>query len=1435
MVRPSRLSPLGFADDAKPICYVNGKRYSLPLGRGEATLLQWLRESGLTGTKLGCGEGGCGACTVMLSHWEGGRVQHRAVNACLCPLYAAEGVHVVTVEGIGSVRDGLHPVQAALANSHGSQCGFCTPGFVMSMYSLLRGVAAEGREAPSEEEIEECLAGNLCRCTGYRPILDAFKVFAKADAAAYTAEAIAAARGMAAAAAAENSSTPAAAASNGTPATDGTAAAAAAANGKMVCPSSGLPCDCGGGVTKAADAAGANGAAAESSSSSKAADGTCCGGGCCAAKANGAAAAAAADVKPSSEPIFPKELKGRRPAALRLSGPLCTWYRPTTLEQLLTLKAAHNDLKLVGGNSEVGIELKFKDAGYRHMAAVTHVPELSQIKVTDRGIEVGAGVTLTRLQELLLQQAAKQPPHKTRGFAAAAEQLRWFAGRQIRNTGTLGGNIATASPISDLNPLWMAFGVVFRLASQGRRVREVPASKFFLGYRQVDMAPWELLLSVRIPFTGPTEFAKEFKQAPRRDDDIAIVNAGMRVRLEQRPAAEGSEEQAWLVADVGIAYGGVAPKTIMAEKAMAALRGQPWNKATLDAALVALREDVNVAPTAPGGRGEYRNSLAASFLFKFYVHVCLAMEAAHPDSFKPQLPAGYASAAAPYHRPPVRGVQFHHEVPQATDGSAEVGKDYRHMSADLQVSGQAQYTDDVPLPPNTLHAAFVTSSKPHAKLLKVDAAAALRLPGVVGFYSAKDVPGDNMIGPIMHDEEVFATDTVTCVGQVIGVVVAETEPAARRGAKAVKVDYEDLPALISIDDAIAAGSFYEQYGNSLETGDLEAGFAAADHVLEGTLKLGGQEHFYLEPNGCIVLPTEDDEYTLISSTQAPTKHQIYVASTLGVPMHKLVCKTKRIGGGFGGKETRSIFIHCAAAVPAYHLRRPVKAILDRDEDMQMTGTRHPFQASYKVGFTNDGRVTALHMDLYSNAGNSWDLSSAVMDRALMHSDCVYKFPAQRVVGHMCRTNIASNTAFRGFGGPQGLIAAEMVMERVARHLSKCPLLVRQPHLYKEGDVTHFGMVMEGCQVIPCWEGAIESAGGWQQRREAVDAFNQQHRWRKRGLALTPTKFGIAFTKVTYNQGGALVHVYTDGTALVTHGGVEMGQGLHTKMAQVAAHELGVPVSKVFIAETSTDKVPNSSPTAGSASTDLYGMAVLDACRQINERLKPYRAQAAEKGWSFAQMATQAYMDRVDLSAHGFYATPEVTGFGGPRPFNYFVFGAAVSEVELDVLTGDWQLLRSDIVMDVGNPINPAIDIGQIEGGFVQGMGWLCLEEMVWGDKAHPWVRPGHLFTKGPGTYKIPTANDVPIDFRVKLLTNTPNPRAVHSSKAVGEPPFHLGSSAFFALKDAVYAARDAAGLSGWFQLDAPATPEKLRLACGDELAAPYLEGKEEGWRPLMSC
>ena len=400
------------------------------------------------------------------------------------------------------------------------------------------------------------------------------------------------------------------------------------------------------------------------------------------------------------------------------------------------------------------------------------------------------------------------------------------------------------------------------------------------------------------------------------------------------------------------------------------------------------------------------------------------------------------------------------------------------------------------------------------------------------------------------------------------------------------------------------------------------------------------------------------------------------------------------------------------------------------------------------------------------------------------------------------------------------MATEMAMERIASELNLPGWALRGRQLYSEGDVTPFGQTLERCHIRACWDKALSNAGGIDARAASVAAFNAEHRWRKRGLAAVPTKFGISFTNKMLNQAGALVHVYTDGTVLVTHGGVEIGQGLHTKMAQVAAMALGVPTAAVFIAESSTDKVANPSPTAASASSDMYGAAVLDACDQIASRLAPFRAELGPDA-PFKAVAWAAYTKRVDLSAHGFYKTPDITGFGGAKPFNYFVFGAAVAEVELDTLTGDWQALRADIVMDVGNPLNPAIDVGQIEGAFVQGMGWLCMEELIWGDADHPWVRPGHLLTKGPGLYKIPSANDIPLDMRVELLQNVPNPRAVHSSKAVGEPPFHLGSAVYFALKDAVGAARKDAGHAGWFPLDAPATPERLRMLCADELTAPY--------------
>ncbi|KAL0052613.1 hypothetical protein WJX82_004790 [Trebouxia sp. C0006] len=1326
------------AERVGPICYVNGKRYELPEGRAEATLLQWLREIHLTGTKLGCAEGGCGACTVMVSHQAESKLVHRSVNACLCPLYAIEGMHVVTVEGLGNPR--------------------------------------------KETEIEDNLAGNLCRCTGYRPILDAFKVFAKADPAAYTEESIAASKSQ------QNGHATNGAAANGHDttglnghptnglnghatntngletnghdtdghATDGHKNNRYAVNGHSengnskshsngssngtvkelaktskikggkVCPSTGRPCDC------------SDGQVINSSEDKQ-------------------VMAELKHEKPPQEPIFPPELRKRQPSDLCLPGPLATWHRPLTLAGLFKLKAEFPDARLVVGNTEVGIEMKFKDARYPVLIGVTHIPELNNMEVVEDGLWIGSSVTLSDLMDKMRSLIKSQPAHQ-----------------------------------------------------EGKPQRSVLAEDFFLGYRRVDLQPKEIMVKVFLPYTQKLEYVKEFKQAHRRDDDIAIANAGMRVCFKQ--TAEGGLK----VDQARICYGGVAPKCLMATNTQAALEGQPWTQATLDAALLAVAKDVNITPDAPGGMVEFRRSLALSFLFRFFVHVASQLEADQPG-FQAIFPPTFKSAAVPFHRPPVQGLQYYSKVP----GEAVVGQPTRHMAADLQVCGEAVYVDDMKMH-NMLHAALVYSSRPHAKILSVDASAAIRKPGVAGYFGHQDVPGGNDIGAVMHDEECFASEVVTCIGHVIGVVVADTEQHARMAARLVKVEYEDLPPLISIEDAIEAESYYEGWGKRIDCGDVDRVFESEeyDHVIEGTCKMGGQEHFYLEPHGSIVVPLENDEIKIIASTQAPAKHQQTIAHVLGIPHHKVVCHVKRIGGGFGGKESRSVFPNAAAAVPAYILRQPVRLVLDRDEDMHMTGHRHAFLGKYKVAFNKDGKVQALDCKLYNNAGNSLDLSAAIMERAVMHIDNAYKIPNVRVVGLCCKTNIASNTAYRGFGGPQGMLVTEMWMDRIA-HMTEQPLQsIRQLNLYQEQDKTHYGQILHKCQVQACWDGVISQAH-FAERQAAVDDFNKANRWRKRGLAVIPTKFGISFTTKFLNQGAALVHIYTDGTVLVTHGGVEMGQGLHTKVAQVAAADLGIPLSSVYIAETATDKVPNSSPTAASASSDMYGSAAADACAQLNARLKPYREQRPDS--TFTELVNAAYLDRVDLSAHGFYATPDVTGFGDDMPFNYFTYGAACSEVELDTLTGDFQSLRTHIVMDVGSSVNPAIDIGQVEGGFVQGMGWTCLEELVWGDKEHKWVKPGVLHTRGPGTYKIPSANDIPLDFCVTLLKDSPNHRLpmVYSSKAVGEPPFFLGASVFFALKEAVYAARKDAGLEGWFQLDSPATPERLRMACADHLTEPF--------------
>ncbi|KAG9131528.1 hypothetical protein Leryth_022051 [Lithospermum erythrorhizon] len=1327
------------------IIYINGVRKVLPDGLAHLTLLEYLRDIGLTGTKLGCGEGGCGACTVMVSYVDQNskRCVHRKSMPASAPVYSVEGMHVITVES-WKYESGLHPVQEQLARSHGSQCGFCTPGFIMSMYALLRS----SHEPPTEEQIEESLAGNLCRCTGYRPIVDAFRVFAKTNDSLYTTE-----------------------------------SSEGSIEGEIICPSTGKPCSCG----------------VKSSNTGK--------------------ILCSQEYKPISysdtngtaynekEFIFPPELLSRKLPYLSLSGfQGLKWYRPTKLQQVLDLKARHPNTKFIVGSSEVGIEMRLKRIQYPVLVSIALIPELNQLCIKDEGLEIGAAVKLSELMKVLKQVSKDRPTNETSSCRAIIEQLKWFAGTQIRNVASVGGNICTASPISDLNPLWMSTRARFQIIDTMGNVRETLAEKFFKGYRKVDLAANEMLLSVFLPWNQPFEFVKEFKQAHRRDDDIAIVNAGMRVQLKKR-------NEQWIVSDASIVYGGVAPVSLPSVKTKDFLIDKIWNKELLLGALDVLKKDILLKDDSPGGMIEFRKSLILSFFFKYFLWVCQQMEG--QVSFPEKIPASHLSAIQEFQRPSLMGSQEY----EIMEHGSSVGAPEVHLSATLQVTGEAEYTDDVQLPLNSLHAALVLSKKPHARIVTIDDSEAKSSPGFAGIFFAKDVPGNNITGPVVADEETFATEYVTCVGQVIGVVVADTHENAKIAAKKVHVDYEELPAILSIEEAVQANSFHPSSERSMEKGNVELCFQSGqcDKIIEGEVRVGGQEHFYLEPHTTLIWTLDGgNEVQMISSTQAPQKHQKYVSHVLGLPMSKVVCKTKRIGGGFGGKETRSAFLAGAAAVPAYLLNRPIKITLDRDIDMMITGQRHSFLGKYKVGFKEDGKVLALDLELYNNAGNSLDLSLSIMERAMFHSDNVYDIPNVRINGKVCFTNFPSNTAFRGFGGPQGMLIAENWIHRIAVELKTSPEEIREINFQGEGSVLHYGQKIEHCTLNRLWE-ELKSSSELKKARKEIETFNLHNRYKKRGIAMVPTKFGISFTTKFMNQAGALVQVYTDGTVLVTHGGVEMGQGLHTKVAQIAASAFDIPLSSVFISETSTDKVPNSSPTAASASSDMYGAAVLDACEQIKTRMEPI---SSKKNFSsFKELVTACFFERIDLSAHGFFITPDI-GFdwktGKGVPFRYFTYGASFAEVEIDTLTGDFHTRRADVILDLGFSINPAIDIGQIEGGFIQGLGWVALEELKWGDKAHRWIPAGCLLTCGPGNYKIPSVNDIPFKFNVSLLKDAPNVKAIHSSKAVGEPPFFLASSVFFAIKDAIISARSELGRSDWFPLDTPATPERIRMACLDE-------------------
>ncbi|KAE8682949.1 Xanthine dehydrogenase 1 [Hibiscus syriacus] len=776
---------------------------------------------------------------------------------------------------------------------------------------------------------------------------------------------------------------------------------------------------------------------------------------------------------------------------------------------------------------------------------------------------------------------------------------------------------------------------------------EIEIENFFLGYRKVDLNCNEILLSIFLPCTRPFVYVKEFNQAHRRDDDIAIVNARMRVCLEEKC-------EHWIVSDASVAYGGVAPLSLSAIKKKEFLIGKEWSMNVLQGALNVLRADIVLKEDAPGGMVEFRRSLTLSFFFKFFLWVSHQIEG--KKSIKESVPLSHLSAIKPFHRPPLVASKDYKIRKHGTSvNSPEV-----HLSSRLQVTGEAKYNDDTPMPSNALHAALVLSKKPHARILSINDSGAKSSHGFSGIFFGKDIPGSNKIGPIVLDEELFASEFVTCVGQVIGIVVTDTHENAKLAAGKVHVEYEELPAILLIEDANGAKN--------------------------------------LHPN------------------------------------------SQRIGGAFGGKETRSAFIAAAAVVPSYLMNRPVKLKLNRDTDMITTGQRHSFLRKYKVGFTTRGKVLALDLEIYNSAGNSLDQSPTILERAMFHSDNVYEIPNVRISGNV----------------------------------------------WKELKVS--------CEFLKV--------------REEVDEFNCHNRWKKRGISMIPSKYGISFTTKFFNQ----LHMVASRWGKV-----------YTQKLLKLQHLPSISLSARSLYQIQVDKVPNAAPTEASVSSDMYAAATLDACEQIKARMEPIASQ--RNYTSFAELLTACYLERIDLSAHGFYITPDI-GFDWSNskgtPFSYYTYGATFAEVEIDTLTGDFHTRAANVFMDLGYSLNPAIDVGQVEGAFIQGLGWVALEELKWGDASLKWIQPGCLYTCGPGTYKIPSLNDIPFKFNVSLLKGHPNVKVIHSSKAVGEPPFFMASSVFFAIKDAILAARAETGHTGWFPLDNPAIPERIRMVCLDEFTAPFV-------------
>jgi xanthine dehydrogenase molybdopterin binding subunit/xanthine dehydrogenase small subunit len=1055
-----------------------------------------------------------------------------------------------------------------------------------------------------------------------------------------------------------------------------------------------------------------------------------------------------------------------------------SFFRPESLATALTLLAEFPEARLIAGATELGVDIAKRFKKFSQLISLEAIPELQRIRRTDTHWEIGGAATLTHIEETV-----------ARAIPALAAMLRVFGSRQIRNRATMGGNLVTASPIGDSAPVLLALNAGVVLASR-KGERTLSLDEFFVSYRKTALQPGEILKAILVPHpaspNGHEHRCQWYKVSKRREMDISTVCACFAIELDAQNR----------VCAARLAYGGIAPTPIRARKTEQALMGRPWTHESIQSVLPLLQGEFTPISDVRGS-AEYRRGLIPSLFEKFFAGETQTVP--HRE---------IAPVPSPEQRPPP------------------------HESARGHVTGGALYTDDQTPLQGTLEVWPVCAPHARAKILKRDAAIARQMAGIRAVLMAEDVPGENNIGGVKKDEPLFADREVFFHGQIVALVVGISQEACRGAAEKVAVEYEPLPAVLTLKAAIEAGSFHNE-PNFIRRGNVEGALTASPICLNGEFELQGQDHFYLETQAAWAQPGEAGSLLVVSSTQHPSEIQQVVGHVLRRSANQIVVQCPRIGGGFGGKETQAAMPAALAALAAARTGHPVRVRLNRDQDMILTGHRHPFLARFTVGFDNDGTLVGARIQLWSNGGWAQDLSQAVTDRALFHLDNAYYIPAVEFRGQVAKTNLSSNTAFRGFGGPQGMLIIEEILDRIARHLGLPPEQVRERNLYRghgESNTTHYGQEIENNRIQTIWH-ELKKTADVVARRAEIARWNGAHPHTKRGIAMTPVKFGISFTVTHLNQAGAFVVIYQDGTVQVNHGGAEMGQGLQTNILAIAAQTLGVRVADIRLMPTSTDKIPNTSATAASCGTDLNGAAVQNACEILRERLLPAARSLLKESsgcepaladvlfddslvWdrtrpdvkiAFRDVIRKTYLARVSLSATGYYATPgihwdRVAGRG--KPFHYFACGAAVSEVEVDGFTGMHRLTRVDLLHDVGDSINAGINRGQVEGGFIQGIGWLTTEELLWDDQ-------GRLLTHSPDTYKIPAVGDTPPVFNVSFLRDATQTSVIHGSKAVGEPPLMLGISVREAIRDAVAAFGPPGGQA---PLRSPATCEAIYLA-----------------------